>query len=515
MLRRGLPINRLSTDQDGSSIEVVNHLQQEYLKLCCVEFARLFQKGREGLEKAMIKYLKTSMHGLNSLSNRYNADYLIISDGYIKVLDHNFRPLDTLYPRIDVGHIDEESLKGMRDNLYDPNGFKELMHHFLQANYKVIIYTSIEYPDFIPIVLSHGIGLTKEQIDAICIVFNNYNPINKLNNFMCSEHIWHAEQLIRINPINHNKPVYGVVVSSYSPDPKLLQRADCDYAFIRISPIIHQSSNSVLTSSNRFSRYFPKKLQMFFKSESRCSASPPVVSLWDKVKQFEERRCGLIQKAEDDFNQPSSVKTFRSSSRKKSDLDSKFTQSTSSKQSCASLNSVKTWKLSLQRDDKDTNSEKKSDLKLVSSPIRRWKSLIDSKFTQSTSSKQSCASLNSVKTWKPSLQRDHKDTNSGKKPDLKLVSSPIRRWKSLIGSKPTQSTSSKQSCASLNVEKLETRKDSKDNNHELLLNSKVQKWKRTAQQIRKKGIPRKLRKKCNNELWQLVNGPGFCIFFSW
>ncbi|MEF2229067.1 MAG: hypothetical protein V3581_03480 [Candidatus Cardinium sp.] len=87
----------------------------------------------------------------------------------------------------------------MRDNLYEPKGFQELVNHFLQRNYKMIIYASIEYPAFIPMVLTHGIGVPKEQVDNMCIVFNDYNEIDKQNSFMCAEHIRHVERLTFTN----------------------------------------------------------------------------------------------------------------------------------------------------------------------------------------------------------------------------------------------------------------------------------------------------------------------------
>ncbi|WP_162789968.1 hypothetical protein [Cardinium endosymbiont of Sogatella furcifera] len=289
--------------------------KQGYPNLLCLEFNALFQRGREGLEKVLIKCPKACMNGLHTSDDRYNVTYFIISDGYIKALDYNSRPLDTSYPRIDVDHIDEELLKKMRDSLYEPNSFQALINHYLQRNYKVIMYASIEYPAFISMVLIHGIGFPKEQVDNMCIVFNDYNAIHKQNSFMCAEHIKHAERLIFINHISSNKPVYGLVVSSYNPDAKLIERADCDYAFIRIDPT-YQSNHSVPTSRKKFSKYVPKSLRKFLKSKNRCGDSSVVVSYWDKIKQFEETRGELMQKAEHDLNQSlvqSSVKKWRSS----------------------------------------------------------------------------------------------------------------------------------------------------------------------------------------------------------
>lgn len=96
-LSKGLYIDSPEIGQDHLSkvSKKVDLVKQEYPNLFCVEFNALFQRGRKGLEKVMVKYPKACMNGLHTSDDRYNVTYFIISDGYIKALDYNSRPLDT------------------------------------------------------------------------------------------------------------------------------------------------------------------------------------------------------------------------------------------------------------------------------------------------------------------------------------------------------------------------------------------------------------------------------------
>ncbi|WP_114910105.1 hypothetical protein [Cardinium endosymbiont of Sogatella furcifera] len=161
----------------------------------------------------MIRYIKFD-------DRQYDDYHRIFVDSYdnIQTVQDGCMVLYTQY--------DQAVLAQIKDNLCDPEGFRQLVIDCLQKNCKVAIFASIEYPLCIPILLEHGIGLTKEQLSNICMIYNGYDA-NKNDAYNCYRFIKYIEHCMKLTDIKGR----GLVVSSLRDRLLIEVDSKIDYAF--------------------------------------------------------------------------------------------------------------------------------------------------------------------------------------------------------------------------------------------------------------------------------------------
>lgn len=269
--------NSLPRHQDGSERGIKEQAEQghqEYTKVCCIDLYALFEKGKAGLEKCIKGDGAKASPIIMSGNKHSNSDcYHAIALCNEIALSNDVVVLEGQYPKA--------GLERIRQGVHDLEGFKSLIAHLLAQNYKVVVFASIEYPACIPLVLGHVIGLTKEQLSSIYMIFNGFDANNNSAGSQ-GKHIVLAEREIGIKGKGGN----GLVVSSLAPSPESYLGAAINYICMDLNGK-SQSNNSVSTSSY-WSRLIEFEMQRYRLMQKMEKDKEPCINLNNQLWSFAE-----------------------------------------------------------------------------------------------------------------------------------------------------------------------------------------------------------------------------------
>ena len=256
-------IFRSEEEKKNTSITKAGQAQQAYIKLLCVDFYSLFKRAKSDVEDCVNIYLPKSLTSSAIWNTKYatNEGYSMISFDDKKPDPDPSIVLKLEYSGSGIEHIDPAVLNAIRNSLYRPKEFKNLIVDCLEKDYKVVIFASIKYPHFIPIVLQHVIGFDKDKLSNVCIVWNGQDANGMDQPY---EHIKFAERLMGLRKDQVGR---GLVVSSSLGNAVIDLSSNIDYILYGIA---------------------------LEKSSGLSAAS----SYWSNISTFEEQRYRLIQKAQ-------------------------------------------------------------------------------------------------------------------------------------------------------------------------------------------------------------------------